>query len=91
VKTIAERVANELRGRGIANLPTGSAIGLVLAELVECLDNTGAFGHDYCEDTWYACPKHSEYSGQEDVTECNCGAEKRQRALAAVAESLGAW
>jgi len=33
--------------------------------------------HYYCEDTWYCCPMHPEYSGMlEQGSVCECGADE---------------
>jgi len=34
-------------------------------------------GHDYCEDSWYSCPKAEDGCGNDaEGDECNCGAEQ---------------
>jgi hypothetical protein len=33
--------------------------------------------HDFCEDSWYTCPKHPEGCANDDAgDECNCGADE---------------
>jgi hypothetical protein len=49
------------------------------------------WAHAYCEDTWYCCPKHPEYSGQEDVTDCNCGADENNAIIDAALEDWETW
>jgi hypothetical protein len=39
--------------------------------------------HYVCEDCWYSCPKSEDYCGTADRTQCDCGADKANAALAA--------
>jgi len=42
---------------------------------LEALENNRQT-HNYCEDTWYSCPKHEEGCANEsEGDECNCGAD----------------
>jgi len=46
-------------------------------------------GHNYCEDSWYSCPKAEE--GCSDKTqgkECNCGADRQNAILAEITKIL---
>ena len=43
---------------------------------LEALENNRQT-HNYCEDTWYSCPKHEEGCANEsEGDECNCGADE---------------
>ena len=49
--------------------------------------------HNYCEDTWYSCPKHEDGCANEaQGAECNCGADEINaqfdKAITAIKESL---
>ena len=38
--------------------------------------------YDYCEDSWYSCPKSEDGCADErQGTECNCGADKSNKRL----------
>ena len=32
--------------------------------------------HHECDDSFYSCPKHPEYIGNDDRTHCDCGADE---------------
>ena len=49
--------------------------------------------HNYCEDTWYSCPKHEDGCANEaEGAECNCGADEINaqfdKAITAIKEAL---
>ena len=45
----------------------------VMELALEALENNRQT-HRYCEDTWYACPKHEDGCANEaEGAECNCG------------------
>jgi hypothetical protein len=47
-------------------------------------------GHNYCEDSWYSCPKAED--GCSDKTkgeECDCGADAHNARVDAILTSLG--
>jgi len=37
--------------------------------------------HHYCEDSWYSCPKHPDGCANDDITECNCGADEHNKKI----------
>ena len=48
----------------------------VIELALEALENNRQT-HNYCEDTWYSCPKHEEGCANEsEGDECNCGADE---------------
>lgn len=47
----------------------------LLLEIIDFLENNKR-EHYYCEDAWYTCPKHPEGTCRDDVTECECGADR---------------
>ena len=49
--------------------------------------------HNYCEDTWYSCPKHEDGCANEaEGAECNCGADdinaQFDKAITSIKEAL---
>ena len=59
---------------------------------LEALENNRQT-HNYCEDTWYSCPKHEEGCANEsEGDECNCGADEANaeidKAITAIKEVL---
>lgn len=45
--------------------------------------------HYYCEDTWYACPKHPElYEEDSQEKECNCGADEHNQKVEELYRSI---
>ena len=59
---------------------------------LETLENNRQ-AHQYCEDTWYSCPKHEDGCANEsEGNECNCGADKANaetdKAISAIKQAL---
>ena len=59
---------------------------------LEALENNKK-KHDYCEDTWYSCPKHEDgCANDSEGDECNCGADnvnaQFDKAIIAIKEAL---
>jgi hypothetical protein len=45
--------------------------------------------HNYCEETWYSCPKSDEgCANDEEGENCNCGAEKYNMQLVSILSML---
>ena len=45
--------------------------------------------HNYCEDSWYSCPKAEDGCCNEfQGTECNCGADKENEKIDAIVAEL---
>ena len=64
----------------------------VIELALEALENNRQT-HNYCEDTWYSCPKHEEGCANEsEGDECNCGADEINaqfdKAITAIKEAL---
>lgn len=63
-----------------------------LAELLTVIDQTFALAyrpHDYCEDSYYTCPKHPEgYVDKDQEIKCNCGADDHNAKVDALKQEL---
>ena len=55
----------------------------------EFLENT-RMSHHYCDDSWYSCPKHPDGCANEELTECNCGADEYNKKLDEILKLLPA-
>lgn len=58
------------------NLKTESNNANVLLDEVLAWLESNKQSHNYCDDTWYSCPKHQEGCANDGLgKECNCGAD----------------
>lgn len=55
--------------------PIEDALRAENAKLRAALESLRQNGHYECDDTWYSCPKHPEYCGDDDRNHCNCGTD----------------
>ena len=60
----------------------------ILSEVLTFLKKSKRL-HNYCEDTWYSCPKHPEgCSGVNQPDECDCGADEYNEQVDALLEKI---
>lgn len=63
--------------------------GIPRTEAIEELIRLARRSHYYCDDCWYSCPKSEDGCCDQDAGEvCNCGADKHNAKVDALAELL---
>lgn len=59
----------------------------VLAEVRAFLESSRK-KHHYCDDSWYSCPRHEDGCANDDLIDCNCGADKYNMELDIILKKL---
>jgi len=60
----------------------------LLIEILEWLKKNKR-SHDYCEDSWYSCPKHPDGCSNDGKGEdCDCGADKHNAEIDSLCERI---
>ena len=65
-----------------------------LAKLIAAADGLKSglrLNHYGCEDGFYSCPMHEDYLGEENQTQCDCGAVKNQERVTAYDTARAEW
>ncbi len=64
------------------------ACNLLLGEVITWLE-ANKQSHNYCEDTWYSCPKHEEGCANDGWgKDCNCGADDHNAEIDALCNKI---